>query len=207
MKGQIRGKRVNCQFDEVRNATLSLHQDVIGWTGWSVTISVNLSPEFLWYRPEELTFFVRYFTPRLTGGGRLSVGKCANRVSNVPSVWTYVTWREGGKKWTLSIRSCQVPNLRERGLLELAANMCFSSLVWIFFFFACLPDCLIALFLLRLCQPGGLIRKSSWGQGEELVSKPGWFTGSSDLLYVSPANGASLAASLEVDKRGSRQGA
>lgn len=39
-----------------------------------------------------------------------------------------------------------------------------------FFHLNSLPAPLAALFLLSLCQPGGLIRESSWGQGEWSLS-------------------------------------
>lgn len=128
-------------------------------------------------------------------------------------IWTQMfplcehIWFREKNLWTQSIRSCQVPNLRDC-YSRVTDNM--GSLVWfaIFFLFFQQSASLLSLpFFLLFSEP------ARWfNQGEQqgtgragLVSKPGWFTGSPDLLYISAANRASLAASHGNKKAGGKQ--
>lgn len=125
----------------------------------------------------------------LKGGHR---GKqCANMDLTVPSVWAYLTQRKKKNNlWTPSIHSCQTPSSTWES--RVTDNICF---------FCCQPASFSQCPSLSFSVP-------AWwfNQGKQLgTGRLGWFTGSPDLFYILPANGARLAALHGNKKTGGRQ--
>lgn len=129
-------------------------------------------------------------------------------------IWTQIyplcehIWcRKKKNLWTPSIRYCQGPNLREQAVRAAWQKIC-AFLVWLAFSFLFFRQSASS----SHCPFPSFSVPARWfNQGKqlgtgraELVSKPGWFTGSPDLLYISSANRASLAASHGNKKAGGK---